>query len=156
MAPAEKLNPLGGCVISEVPYFGADSFPCQFIPEFPCFEPCTVCTTVGLKLDCPDCCIDSILLATDDECFSACGILQIPTRATWVSSPITRMEHCNSQKEMLTSDPDGPGPEPATPWCHGEMLAIKVCATGPAKIGYAAYGNCDGVPFIISHHFFVF
>jgi hypothetical protein len=145
----KKLEPKLTCSLIEVTVIPGSIFPCDPAPDPPFCNTCSVCRIIGLKLDCPDCCIDSILFNTaHDTCYAACGVLQDPTQAGWASDPEKRMKTCSLQKLMLKPT------NPPSTWCDGKALAIKLCAGAATKIGYAAYLNCSSTP--ITGNLFVY
>jgi hypothetical protein len=136
------------CAITEI---GAPPGSIGFMPCSPVPLGCSTCATcrlLALKLDCPGCCIDSIVFNTGHNvCFSVCGALDDPTHPTWVSTDPFRMGVCNTKQ--LTLVPTNP---PST-WCDGKSLIIRVCSAEPTKIGYAAFLNCGDT---IRYHIFTY
>ena len=114
------------------------SYP-KFLTECRDEESCTNCSLFALELDCEGCWVENITFAFNpqDECFWACGMVDVPTQPSWVAAPERRS--CAKVEAPLHSSTPLQGS-----WVNGTTAVFKICRSsiGPRAIQYSAAVYC--------------
>ncbi len=132
--PVSNVCAQGACIaIGKHPSM---TFENECDPNPICAEACDECRIIEVTNLC-NCCVGSITVsgACTDTCFSSCGEVVKPIRATWSNSN----HKCDPGSRTLTPN------STADELCQGDKMAMKVCAPSfPFTIVIS--WTCNGTP----------